>query len=432
MYRQADPPPTRRPYVRRRHYRPEKQGVYVKRALRKAKAPSDVPRVLDERVAQADRRRVPPDRIPDGFGRARGLIPKEYLPLVHQRGRSSWVNDTIVDDYIKYLYSRRPLTRGRKCPPLILSPYFSQLYVQPLLEAPRNISVLNEGAFSFFYSRRRGGPKYDFLGCSENNPAYLIPVLCDGNHWVFVFLDSEIEERRDGDGEVYQEVLFAFQVFDSLPSERRGEDVGLAVNLVFSYLAEHYSPRVAAPFVPFRPARIWRFMPLDPLPYGRQTNSCDCGIFRLDGICDIFLHNRVPTMRQEDAPRVRKRILRELMGMYRDQRRGVPRPLSLSQIPEDPQEVGPALIRSKNFDRMPARCHPYSRGLLYTESRPHPAPGGPRAPPVSRIMRPGFDLPTGWSFRLFEGLLSLPDAIRLVWDNDDGTRTVLDWRRPRS
>lgn len=424
----------RRPYRRRREqYDPKKYKAYWERVKKEARDISDIPRVLEKRRKQGEQRRVRVENIPFGFGRATGIIPRDYQCLLRKKGKQAWLNSDVVEDYVKVCNEKQyhPMHSGQTF--FAVSPYFAAMYVEP--QADGKYREVDEKALSFFWSRLKEGPKCDLLSCRLRN--IVIPINWGNLHWFFARIETFVMNVVDNGRHGYR-FDYLCTIYDSLPNAARADQVFDRLAFIFRRLFPLLKPKtpdsVVAPFGLFE---------RDYHDFGRQTTSCDCGVFMLDGMRSISM-SRLPKLgnsnfsyyydHQKEVVKARYRILSELMEVVRSQRRQncPPSPeIRLLGNPEARQDdVEVALVRLKNFDRMDQTHRTYKRGTLYREKRPVGGPGGPEHLPFSDIMRSPFELPSSFDFRVPQGLKVPPTAIRLVWDNEDGTRTVLDWRLP--
>lgn len=181
-----------------------------------------------------------------------GSIHADDLECLYGR---EWVNDSVVNTYIKLLKFRSPL----------------------------NIGMTN----SFFYSKlKRDGPDEasDWWGIRQepltSYDKFIIPIST-GSHWILIVLDFEMS---------------ALQLLDSLNG--RYNATASNINKFLNYLGipslDVQYPNVA-----------------------RQTNGYDCGIFICEYANCIFNERPLVSFTQADTPKIRLKILNELIPFAR-------------------------------------------------------------------------------------------------------------------
>ncbi|KAA8528357.1 hypothetical protein F0562_035712 [Nyssa sinensis] len=232
----------------------------------------------------------------EAFEQNSGYIPKSYFPnfdgtfeeVVYPKGDAdavsisksdvdllqpdTFVNDTIIDFYIKYLKNKiEPEERHRFY-------FFNSFFFRKLADLDKNPSSAFEGRAAFQrvrkWTRKVNLFEKDYI---------FIPVNFN-YHWSLIVIchPGEVAEFQDED------VLKSLKVpcilhMDSI----RGSHTGLK-DLVQSYLWEEWKERQKETSEGLSPSFFnLRFVPLE-LP--QQQNSFDCGLFLLHYV-ELFLEN---------------------------------------------------------------------------------------------------------------------------------------------
>lgn len=385
-------------------------------------------------------------------------LPRLWAPLGEVRGRDAWVTSDIVDDYIVVLNRAASVREGRV---FVVSPYFSAVafardkygkYVPP-----------GDRLVQFFLSDHEAGPRCPFFSSALNY--IVIPVNVDNAHWVLCVFVRTVSRCGNANLLVHRIVYR-----DSLPSgrEKREDDVCRRISECFGYVLRRAHalmieegrttfgrwfrgspPCCVVPLLNIFPREDCVPFALSPF---EQDNGCDCGVWVLLWMRELVAECHFPFspgVRRENArifiaselAHSRLHSLAEIVSAseplpFEDSSRDYHPPIPgtyLSRLPETRLARLPEnRVAGVPMQPRGARYAGYYRSVLYKETRPKPQEAvgyqGPPGPPLTEIFREGAQIPETFNIRLPPGLRGPPSSVRFVWDNLDGTRTVLLWR----